>query len=132
MAEYFNAKKILELVKQKVLNIHYLINTHSHSDHIIGNDIIVSNTTAKIVMHSNSNLAHDISVGDGDIIHFGNIRINVIHTPGHTQDSICLLTNGALMTGDTLFIGECGRTDLPGGSSSDLYNSQGRLLSCRK
>ena len=63
-------------------------------------------------------------VNDGDTINIGNIPMKVIYTPGHTSDSICLLVdNKKLLTGDTLFVGECGRTDLPGGDSRSMYNS---------
>jgi glyoxylase-like metal-dependent hydrolase (beta-lactamase superfamily II) len=60
---------------------------------------------------------------DGDAIKLGKVVIRVIHTPGHTSDSICLLVDNKLLTGDTLFVGECGRTDLPGGDSESMYNS---------
>jgi glyoxylase-like metal-dependent hydrolase (beta-lactamase superfamily II) len=63
-------------------------------------------------------------VDDGDIIHIGSIPVKIIHTPGHTPDGICLLVdNQKLLTGDTLFVGECGRTDMPGGNSKNMYNS---------
>ncbi len=61
---------------------------------------------------------------DGDILEVGKVAIQVIYTPGHTQDGICLLINKEkLLTGDTLFVGECGRTDLPGGDPKQLYHS---------
>jgi glyoxylase-like metal-dependent hydrolase (beta-lactamase superfamily II) len=56
-------------------------------------------------------------------LHIGNINVRIIHTPGHTPDGICLLADGKLFTGDTLFVGECGRTDLRGGSAEDMYHS---------
>jgi glyoxylase-like metal-dependent hydrolase (beta-lactamase superfamily II) len=74
-------------------------------------------------MHSKAKLDKDISVQDGDIINVGEVQMKVVHTPGHAPESICLLVDDALLTGDTLFVGECGRTDLPGGSSSDMYDS---------
>ena len=62
-------------------------------------------------------------VRDGDTIAIGDKKIEIIYTPGHSPDSICLLLENKLFTGDTLFVGECGRTDIPGGSSEDLYDS---------
>jgi glyoxylase-like metal-dependent hydrolase (beta-lactamase superfamily II) len=118
-----DAEKILHFVRKKCLNVRYVINTHSHHDHVSGNSLIVSNTGAKVVMHARANLGKDVSVNDGDILSLGKIQIKVIYTPGHTPDSICLLADGALFTGDTLFVGECGRTDLAGGSSTDMYDS---------
>jgi glyoxylase-like metal-dependent hydrolase (beta-lactamase superfamily II) len=76
------------------------------------------------VAHKLSRINADTQVKDGDVIRVGHIPMKVIHTPGHTPDSICLLIdNQKLLTGDTLFVGECGRTDLPGGNSKQMYNS---------
>ncbi len=115
--------KILDTVDRKGLTLEYVINTHAHHDHVSGNRFIVSKTGAKIAMHYKATLERDISVQDGDIVQVGKVQIRIVHTPGHTPESICLLVDGALLTGDTLFVGECGRTDLPGGSSSDMYDS---------
>jgi hydroxyacylglutathione hydrolase len=66
----------------------------------------------------------DVKVEDGDVVRVGSVEIKFIYTPGHTSDGICLLVNGTkLLTGDTLFVGECGRTDLPGGNAKSLYDS---------
>ena len=66
----------------------------------------------------------DVKVDEGDVLRVGVVEIKVLYTPGHTIDGICLLVDGSkLLTGDTLFVGECGRTDLPGGSSKSLYDS---------
>ncbi len=118
-----DGRKILDFVREKGLKVRYVINTHSHHDHLSGNSLIVSETGAKVVMHARASLSKDISVQDNDVISLGKLRIKVIYTPGHTHDSICLLVDGTLFTGDTLFVGECGRTDLAGGSSTDMYDS---------
>jgi len=118
-----DVSRILDLVKKRGLLLKYIINTHSHYDHVSGNDLVASETGAEVVMHAKSTLRKNVSVQDGDVINLGNVRMKVIHTPGHTPESICLIVDGALITGDTLFIGECGRTDLPGGNSSDMYDS---------
>jgi glyoxylase-like metal-dependent hydrolase (beta-lactamase superfamily II) len=79
---------------------------------------------ATIVAHKLSKTNADMAVDDGDRISVGNIQIRIIYTPGHTPDSICLLVDEKkLLTGDTLFVGECGRTDLPGGNSRVMYDS---------
>jgi glyoxylase-like metal-dependent hydrolase (beta-lactamase superfamily II) len=81
-------------------------------------------SSAKTVAHKLSRINADIAVDDGDIIRLGNVPIKFIYTPGHTPDSICLLVdNKKLLTGDTLFVGECGRTDLLGGNSRSMYDS---------
>jgi len=119
----FNADAIIRLVKEQNLNLRYIINTHHHTDHIAGNEDIRSSFNAKVVAHKLAKSRKDISVADGDTIRIGKVAIKVIHTPGHTPDGICLLADGKLLTGDTLFVGECGRTDLPDGSSEDMYRS---------
>ncbi len=65
----------------------------------------------------------DVVVKDGDRVSVGEVEVEIIHTPGHTPGGICLLAEGKLMTGDTLFVGNCGRTDFPGGSMEQLFNS---------
>jgi len=120
----YNAGEITRILKAENLNLKYIINTHGHSDHTAGNEELRSMFNAKIVAHKLSRINADIKVDDGDFIRTGNISLKVFHTPGHTPDSICLLVdNQKLLTGDTLFIGECGRTDLPGGNSKNMYES---------
>jgi glyoxylase-like metal-dependent hydrolase (beta-lactamase superfamily II) len=119
----FNLDAILMLLKDKRLKLRYIINTHHHLDHTAGNEDLKSAFNGKIVAHESSILSKDIVVREGDILKLGGINIRVIATPGHTPDSICLLFDGKLLTGDTLFVGECGRTDLPGGSPVDMYHS---------
>jgi glyoxylase-like metal-dependent hydrolase (beta-lactamase superfamily II) len=119
----FNADAIIRIMRDQNLNVKYVINTHDHFDHTASNEDFRSNFGAKIVAHKLSHVNKDISVVDNQIIRVGEIAIKVIHTPGHTQDSICLLVDDKLLTGDTLFVGECGRTDLPGGSAEDMYHS---------
>ena len=66
----------------------------------------------------------DQIVSDADILQLGTVPLTIIHTPGHTPGGICILVNKtALLTGDTLFIGDCGRTDLPGGDVSQMFHS---------
>jgi len=120
----FNAGEIIRVLKTENLKLKYVINTHDHSDHMAGNEELLSMFNAKTVAHKLSRINADVEVEDGDFIHLGNVSIKVIHTPGHAPDSICLLIdNKKLLTGDTLFVGECGRTDLPGGDSRSMYDS---------
>jgi hydroxyacylglutathione hydrolase len=119
----FNADTIIRFVKEQDLNLKYIINTHHHMDHTAGNEDIRSSFNAKVVAHKLTKSRKDISVVDGDVIRIGKVVIKVIHTPGHTPDGICLLVDGKLLTGDTLFVGECGRTDLPDSNVKDMYHS---------
>ena len=111
------------LIKENNLKIKYIVNTHHHFDHTIGNEAMAESTKAPIIQHENSELKHDITVKDGDTIAFGNSKLKVLHTPGHSKDSICLIGDGKIFSGDTLFVGNCGRIDLPGGSAKELYHS---------
>lgn len=119
----FNAEAIISLVRHRGLKVKYIVDTHHHGDHTAGNERVQSSLGGKVVAHTSSNVAKDIGVEDGDVLRLGKVAIKVIHTPGHTADSICLLVDGKVLTGDTLFMGECGRTDLPGGSAEDMYHS---------
>jgi glyoxylase-like metal-dependent hydrolase (beta-lactamase superfamily II) len=120
----FNAGEILRILKAENLKLKYIISTHGHSDHTAGNPELQSQFNAKIVAHRLSNIRADVKVDDADILQVGKVHIKVIYTPGHTTDSICLLVDDKkLLTGDTLFVGECGRTDLQGGNSRSMYNS---------
>ena len=115
--------KLLKMCEDLGLKVLYVINTHSHHDHVEGNGLVVQLTGAKTIMHQKSSLQRDIAVKDGDIIEIGSLKVKVIHTPGHCPDHICLLVDEKLLTGDTLFVGECGRTDLAGGNPGDMYES---------
>lgn len=120
----FNTGKLMQILKENNLVLKYVINTHGHSDHVAGNAELRSMSNVKILAYKYSRARFDIGLDDGDRIHVGKVPIKVIYTPGHTKDSISLLIGKKkLITGDTLFVGECGRTDLPGGSSEDLFNS---------
>ena len=110
-------------MKRKDLKIKYIVNTHHHFDHTLGNEALAKSIGAKIIQHEISELQNDITVKDGDVINFGNSELRVLHTPGHSKDSICLIGDGKIFSGDTLFVGNCGRIDLPGGSAKELYHS---------
>src|SRR4030042_5431468 len=119
----FNGETLTKLVKDQNFTVKYVIDTHEHGDHTADNQAVKSNFGAKIVAHNSSRIRKDISVVDGDTLTVGKVAIKIIHTPGHTPDGICLLVDGKILTGDTLFVGECGGTDLPEGSSEDMYHS---------
>ncbi len=119
----WDLEKVLNVLKTNELKLQYIINTHTHFDHVLGNEQLTTLAGAKIIMHKNSTLDKDITVDDGDTIQLGNLNMKVIHTPGHSKDAICLLVENKLFTGDTLFVGNCGRIDLPGASAAELHDS---------
>ena len=124
----WNLDEIQKEIVRRDLKIKYIVNTHHHFDHILGNEAMAKETTAQILQHESSTLKHDISLVDRQKIKFGNSELTVFHTPGHSKDSICLVGDGKIFTGDTLFVGNCGRVDLPGGSARELYHSLFSIL----
>jgi hydroxyacylglutathione hydrolase len=119
----FNSHVIIQVLKDHNLRLKYIVDTHHHTDHTAGNKELKSKLDGKIVAHKLANIAKDVSVDDEDILKLGTLTIKVIHTPGHSPDGISLLVDNKLLTGDTLFVGECGRTDLLGGDAEAMYHS---------
>ncbi len=119
----FDTTAVMEEVSRRNLLLRYIMLTHHHFDHVQEAEHLASATRAAIVAHAKSPLKADISLQDGQALTLGRTEIRAIHTPGHTADSCCYLMDGKLFTGDTLFIGECGRVDLEDSSPEDMYNS---------
>ena len=115
--------ELQQVIRRDDLKVRYIVNTHHHFDHTLGNEQMAGATGAPVMQHEESGLRHDVAVRDGDSIEFGGSGLRVLHTPGHSRDSICLVGDGKIFSGDTLFVGSCGRIDLPGGSARDLYHS---------
>jgi glyoxylase-like metal-dependent hydrolase (beta-lactamase superfamily II)/rhodanese-related sulfurtransferase len=112
------------------LHIRYLIDTHTHADHFSAAKPLSEILGAPIVMHHASPAPHaSLRLDDDEMLIVGNLRIRALHTPGHTRDSMCLIAEDRVFTGDTLLIGGTGRTDLPTGDPDQLYDSLfGKLL----
>ena len=119
----WDLEKITSIIEEQNLIPKYIVNTHWHDDHTRGNDELAKKLSVKIVQHEESTLQNDMTVKNGDSIKFGCSELVVYHTPGHSKDSICLVGDGKIFSGDTLFVGNCGRIDLPGGSANELYHS---------
>lgn len=106
------------------LRIRYVIDTHTHADHFSAARHLGKTLGVPVVMHRDSPAPHaDLRLQDGDMLLIGNLRLQAMHTPGHTRDSMCFLAEDRLFTGDTLLIGATGRTDLPTGDPEALYDS---------
>jgi len=142
--------KIIDNLNDQGLTLKYIINSHGHFDHIAGNDKLREATGAELLIHEldgemleNAKLNLSSFMGfnkqfrpadrllqDGDSVKVGEIKLQVLHTPGHTRGGISLFTEGAVFTGDTLFNGSIGRTDFPGGDFEALISSiKSKLLS---
>jgi glyoxylase-like metal-dependent hydrolase (beta-lactamase superfamily II)/rhodanese-related sulfurtransferase len=116
--------RYLALAAHHGLRIRYLIDTHTHADHFSATRELARRLQVPIAMHQATPAPFvDMRVGDGESILLGQLRINVMHTPGHTRDSMCLRIENRLFTGDTLLIGATGRTDLPTGDPEALHDS---------
>jgi glyoxylase-like metal-dependent hydrolase (beta-lactamase superfamily II) len=140
--------RVVAEAKDLGLNIEYIFNTHGHPDHSCGNARMKELTNAKIVMHAEDddlfNSAQgaqmarmwgftpsppaDIRIESEGPFKVGDVELQVIHTPGHTPGGVCLLGDGNLFTGDTLFVGSGGRTDLPGAHLPTMLESIKKLM----
>ncbi|MGD8258644.1 MAG: MBL fold metallo-hydrolase [Desulfobacterales bacterium] len=126
-----NVERIVSVAEKEDLEIVTIVNTHGHGDHTAGNAKLRALTGAEIIIHALDADGYpeaDVLIGDEEILRLGEITIDVIHTPGHTPGGICLHAQGNLFTGDTLFVGDSGRTDLPGGDRPTLGKSIRRLM----
>jgi glyoxylase-like metal-dependent hydrolase (beta-lactamase superfamily II) len=123
--------QIVSAAEKQGLEIETIVNTHAHGDHTAGNAELKSLTGAKIIIHALDAAGYpkaDVFLKDEKTLQLGEITFDVIHTPGHTPGGICLHAQGNLFTGDTLFVGDSGRTDLPGGDRPTLGKSIRRLM----
>lgn len=137
-----DTEKIITEAKNNKLHINYIVNTHGHVDHTGGNARMKKLTGAKIIIHEEDAVMltstpamllrmfraeqsppPDILVKDGDTINIGNLSLKVLHTPGHSPGGISLYIPGFVFTGDTLFVENVGRTDLPGASWNAMHKS---------
>jgi len=141
------ADKILATIKDKELKPLYIVHTHAHPDHFGATEEIRKATGAKVVIHESDAMIIesrilslrgalfdpvkvDVRANDGDVLDFGGMSLQVIHTPGHSMGCICLYSEKEklLFSGDTLFFDAVGRTDLPGSSTEDMRTSLKKLL----
>ena len=136
-------ERVLGVLKENRLKVKFIVDTHGHSDHIRGNGVVKNATGAPILIHkADANMlsqvgrnplasfgslevspAADGFLEDADVLRFGKVALQVLHTPGHSPGSISLVGENCVFTGDTLFAGSIGRVDLPGGSGKAIMQS---------
>jgi glyoxylase-like metal-dependent hydrolase (beta-lactamase superfamily II) len=122
--ELAQADRYVALAARESLRIRYLVDTHTHADHFSGTRELSQRLGVPVVMHRASPAPFvDMRVDDGEMLAVGTLRLRVLHTPGHTRDSMCLVVEDRVFTGDTLLIGGTGRTDLPTGDPEALHAS---------
>ena len=129
----WDVPSILREARQGGWRITRILLTHNHPDHTNGIGGVLAHAEVPVHVHAEDALGLG-SAGknlrkfqDGERIRLGEASIEVLHTPGHTPGSSCFLFEGRLLTGDTLFIGGCGRVDLPGSDPEKLYHSLKRI-----
>jgi len=133
----YNPNEILDRLEALGLTLEAILLTHGHFDHVGGVKELAAETGCRVYlcaedlsmpgMMTGGRLYYTHTYGEGDELDLAGLRISVLHTPGHTPGSVCLLADNALFSGDTLFAGSCGRTDLPGGSWATIVKSLRRL-----
>lgn len=138
----FDGDQILEQVRLQGKQVEAILLTHGHFDHVGGVKAIATETGCKVYIHKlDMALPQRLTLGtvpytdnyeEGDILNLAGLTIQVVHTPGHTPGGVCLLSGDHMFSGDTLFAGTCGRTDLPGSSYKDMWASLARLASLEK
>lgn len=141
-----DAQRILELLRENALTPRYIFLTHGHFDHILAVPELKKETGAQIVIHEadapcltdaslslgpyrrgGQGVPADIRAVDGQAFSLGALTFTFMHTPGHTRGSCVIVCGDVIFSGDTLFCGECGRCDLPGGSYPAMLASLKRL-----
>ncbi|HLG18761.1 MAG TPA: MBL fold metallo-hydrolase [Bdellovibrionota bacterium] len=131
----WDVDRIVQTAEKDGYSIGHVLVTHGHPDHINGVEELLNRTDAQLHMHKSETpwmkgwKATATPRSHGDELKIGNLVLTFVHTPGHTPGSQCFLVQNRLVSGDTLFINSCGRTDLPGGDPEQLYDSLAHRLS---
>lgn len=133
----YEASQVLSFLEKKCLSLEAILLTHGHFDHVGAVRDLVALTDCDVYLHTADTamppqmtagpLYYTHSLQSGEILSLCGLEIGVFHTPGHTPGSVCLLCEHAIFSGDTLFEGSCGRTDLPGGDWATITKSLNRL-----
>jgi glyoxylase-like metal-dependent hydrolase (beta-lactamase superfamily II) len=121
--------RYLALLSEKGLKLKYVIDTHTHADHVSDSCELAQTTDAKVVMSEKTKSERlQLPVKEGSVLNLGLQELRIIETPGHTVDAVSIMAGSYLFTGDSLLLDDCGRTDFPGGDSGVMYETLQRIL----
>lgn len=133
----YEPETVLAYLRRENLTLEAILLTHGHFDHVGAVKQLAAQTQCKIYIHpaedsmptmlTAGKLLYTHTYDEGDVLELAGLSLRVLHTPGHTPGSVCLLCQDVLFSGDTLSAGSCGRTDLPGGDWATIQNSLRRL-----
>lgn len=123
-----DAQCYLPLVQKHNLRVAYIVITHGHSDHTWGADEAHRQTGGTVVAHADNPVDAALRVGDGDTLELGGITLKILYTPGHSDDSISILGERKLITGDVLFVGKVGGTDYGEGARKEYESLHKKLM----
>ena len=118
----YDTSKLEARVQELGLRVTHIFNTHTHHDHVAGNDVFHKDGV-QLAAYKEASVNPDIKLEHGSTVQVGGNTVEVLFTPGHYLDSICLLVNGKLMTGDTLFVGCIGGSGFQGSSAEKQHHS---------
>jgi len=121
-------EKFVRRLEESGLRLRWVLATHHHFDHTDGASELCRRYHAPLALHRLSPMAAEIPLDDGSIVDIGAVRARILHTPGHTEDSVCILLPGAVLTGDTLFVGKVGGTDFAEGARRQWQSLHEKLL----
>jgi len=124
----YDPNAIVATARERGLEVIYAFNTHDHHDHTNGNETFEQLTGVRPLKYGDTDPLTGRRVEDDAAFPLGNLTIRILHTPGHTSDSICLLADGAVFTGDTLFVGKVGGTDLGEGARHEYRSLHDKLM----
>lgn len=115
---------MLDFLFEHGLRPRYIVDTHTHADHVSGAKDLRGKTTARLVMHEKAPASGvDVRLEDGDSLSLGDLEMEFLYTPGHAKDLMSVLVPGRLLTADAMLIGSCGRTDLLNGNATQQYHT---------
>ena len=124
----YSPEKIVRYAQENGYTVKYVFNTHNHYDHTEGNDKIKSLTGKKALLFDDVDSVTGMNVKDNARFFLGTLQVSIIHTPGHTDDSICIYLDSALFTGDTLFVGKVGGTDFEKGARKEYDSLHNKIF----